>query len=100
MRSRPAAVPARRIGRSPNQRSMYAYRCQSCGAALLVRVPFKGRLVWTIDENDPDFGGTFPEPRGEHGKAKLVCSSDVLHDTGFHLVEGAVERDPASKAWD
>ena len=79
---------------------MSNYRCQACGAALLVRVPFKGRLIWTIDSQDPDFGRTFPEPRGEYGKAGLVCSSDVLHDTGFHLIDGAVERNRASNAWD
>lgn len=76
------------------------YRCRACGAQLLVRVPFKGRLVWTISEHDADFSSTFPEPRGEYGAAKLVCSADPLHDTGFHLVDGSVERNPASKAWD
>ncbi len=78
---------------------MFHYCCQACGAALIVRVPFKGRLVWTIDEQDPDFSDTFPEPRGEFGNAKLVCSSDVLHDTGFHLIDGAIEKNLASKAW-
>lgn len=76
------------------------YRCQACGAALLVRVRFKGELVWTIDESDPDFSGSFPEPRGPFGSAKLSCSADPLHDTGFHLVDGAVERNPASQAWE
>ena len=79
---------------------MLEYRCQACGAQLLVRVPFKGRLVWTISESDPDFSSTFPEPNGEYGPAKLVCSADPLHDTGFHLVDGGVERNLASKAWD
>ena len=79
---------------------MLEYRCRPCGAQLLVRVPFKGRLVWTIAESDPDFSSTFPEPQGEYGPAKLVCSADPLHDTGFHLVDGGVERNLASKAWD
>ena len=79
---------------------MIEFRCRSCGAQLEVRVPFKGRLVWTIDEEDPDFSSKFPEPRGEYGAAKVVCSADPLHDPGFHLVDGSVERNFASKAWD
>lgn len=78
----------------------FDYRCQSCGAALLVRVPFKGRLVWTIDPASPDFSAAFPEPRGDFGKAKVVCSADPLHETGFHLIDGAVERNLAAKVWD
>ncbi len=73
------------------------YRCQACGAALEVRVRFKGRLVWTIDEADPDFSGSFPETRGDHGDPRLVCSADPLHDTGFRLAAGVVERNPKSK---
>ena len=79
---------------------MIRYRCRSCGAQLEVRVPFKGRLVWTIDEDDPDFGSRFPEPRGDYGTAKVICSADPLHTTGFHLIDGSVERDLASKVWD
>lgn len=79
---------------------MIAYCCRGCGAQLQVRVPFKGSLVWTVDEDDPDFSGTFPEPRGEFGAAKVVCSADALHETGFHLIDGCVERNLASKAWD
>lgn len=78
---------------------MLHYICQACGAPLQVRVPFRGRLVWTIDETDPDFGTSFPEPSGEYGSAKLVCSADALHETGFHLVNGRVEQNLASKAW-
>ncbi len=73
------------------------YRCQACGAALEVRVRFKGLLAWTIDEVDPDFSGSFPETRGDHGDPRLVCSADPLHDTGFHLIAGAVERNPKPK---
>ena len=79
---------------------MLKYRCKGCGARLEVRVPFKGRLVWSIDESDPDFGAAFPEPRGNYGEAKLVCSADPLHETGFHLIDGCVERNLAPKAWD
>ncbi len=65
-----------------------------------MRVPFKGRLVWAIPKSDPDFGATLPEPRGEFGTATLSCSADPLHETGFHLVDGLVERNRASNAWD
>ena len=76
------------------------YCCQGCGAQLEVKVPFKGRLVWTINARDPDFGTTFPDPVGEYGKARLVCSADPLHETGFHLLEGSVERNLESNVWD
>jgi hypothetical protein len=29
-----------------------------------------------------------------------VCSADPLHETGFCLIDGCVERNLASKAWD
>lgn len=79
---------------------MFEYRCRGCGAPLEVRVAFKGRLVWTIAESDSDFSSTFPEPRGKYGNPKLVCSADPLHDTGFALIDGGVERNLTSKAWD
>ena len=78
---------------------MIRYCCQSCGAQMEVRVPFKGRLVWTIDEYDPDFSSRFPEPRGDYGTAKVICSADPLHTTGFRLIDGSVERNLASKVW-
>lgn len=77
----------------------FEYRCQSCGAELLVRVPFKGRLVWTVDPRDPDFSVMFPDPVGEYGRPKVVCSADPLHETGFHLIDGEVERNLAAKVW-
>ncbi len=77
----------------------FLYACQSCGARLAVKVPFKGRLVWTIAERDPDFGSSFPELAGAYGKPKLTCSADPLHETGFHLIDGGVERNLASNVW-
>lgn len=77
----------------------FDYRCQSCGARLEVKVPFRGRLVWAIDPADPDFSASFPDPRGRFGAAKVACSADPLHDTGFHLLDGSVERNLSSKAW-
>ena len=78
----------------------FLYNCQSCGAPLLVKVPFKGRLVWTIGETEPEFGSTFPDLAGDYGKARLACSADPLHETGFHLIDGSVERNLKSKVWD
>ena len=78
----------------------FEYRCRACGAQLVVKVPFKGRLVWAIGETDPDFGATFPSLKGNYGKARLACSADPLHQTGFHLIDGGVERDLSSQAWD
>ena len=74
------------------------WRCLACRARLQVKVAFKGRLVWTIDPNDPDFGADFPDPVGTYGKARLLCSADPLHQTGFRLVDGSVERDFSSNA--
>jgi len=67
------------------------YKCRLCGAALEVQVRFRGKLVWAVPENNPDFGALEPELRGEHKEPRLVCSADVMHETGFRLVEGRVE---------
>lgn len=77
----------------------FEYRCQGCGASLEVKVSFKGKLVWTIDELEPDFSSALPEMRGTYGSARLACSADPLHETGFHLIDGSVERDLASRLW-
>jgi hypothetical protein len=74
------------------------YKCRLCGAALEVQVRFRGKLVWVVPEGDPDFGAVEPELRGEHKNPRLVCSADVLHKTGFRLVEGQIE--PAGEADD
>ena len=67
------------------------YNCRLCGAALEVQVRFRGKLVWVVPAGDPDFGAVEPELRGEHKDPRLVCSADVLHKTGFRLVDGRVE---------
>ncbi len=67
--------------------------CRLCRAALEVRVGFTGKLVWTVDPDDPDFGNKEPELRGKHEEPTLVCSADPLHDTGFKLVEGEIAAD-------
>lgn len=75
-----------------------AYKCRLCGAALEVQVRFRGKLVWVVSERDADFGAAEPELRGEHKDPRLVCSADVMHETGFRLVEGRVE--PSDEAGD
>lgn len=69
------------------------YVCQLCGAPLEVRVGFKGTLVWTVDPGDPDFSQFEPELRGEHNEPRLVCSADVIHKTGFQLLDGEIVAD-------
>jgi hypothetical protein len=70
--------------------------CRLCGAALEVRVRFRGTLVWSVDPDSPEFGAGEPELRGEHREPRLVCSADVMHETGFQLAEGEIM--PSAKA--
>lgn len=72
-------------------REQPTYVCHGCGAALEVRVGFKGKVVWTLPADSPDFGNTEPELRGRYQDPKLVCSADVMHATGFKLVDGEIE---------
>ncbi len=69
------------------------YCCRSCGAALQVRVGFRGKLVWTVAE-DGSFGESEPEMQGKHQEPQLICSADVMHATGFKLQEGSIVADP------
>jgi hypothetical protein len=46
--------------------------------------------VWTVDPDAPEFGGRDPELRGEHRDPRLVCSADVMHETGFELADGEI----------
>ena len=69
-----------------------AYKCRLCGAALEVQVRFRGKLVWVVPEGDPDFSAAEPELRGEHKDPRLVCSADVVHETGFQLADGEIVR--------
>jgi len=71
------------------------YRCRLCGAQLEVRVSFKGKIVWAVDAGDPDFGSKEPELRGDSKEPRLLCSADALHQTGFRLADGEIERDPS-----
>ncbi len=70
------------------------WECRLCRAALEVRVDFNGKVIWTVDPGDPDFGNREPELRGKSKEPTLVCSADPLHDTGFKLVAGEIVADP------
>ena len=67
--------------------------CRLCRAALEVRVGFTGKVIWTVDPDDRDFGNKEPELRGKHEEPTLVCSADPLHDTGFKLMGGEIAAD-------
>ena len=71
-----------------------AYVCRACGAAIEVQVRFKGKVVWTLDAGHPDFSAVPPELRGDHKEPRLVCSADVMHRTGFKLLDGEVVPEP------
>lgn len=71
--------------------------CRACGASLEVRVSFKGKIVWTVDPENPDFSTQEPELRGDSKEPKLVCSADAIHSTGFQLVDGVIQPRTTSK---
>ncbi len=70
------------------------YLCRACGAAIEVQVGFNGKVIWTLDAGNPDFSGTPPDLRGEYKQPRLVCSADVMHGTGFKLLDGQVVPEP------
>jgi hypothetical protein len=74
-------------------RDALLYCCRSCGAALQVRVGFKGKLVWAVDAENGAFGETEPEMRGDSQEPQLICSADVMHATGFKLQDGSLAVD-------
>lgn len=75
------------------KKGVFHYCCRSCGAALQVRVGFRGKLVWTVAE-DGSFGESEPEMQGKHQDPQLICSADVMHTTGFKLQDGSLVADP------
>jgi hypothetical protein len=64
--------------------------CTSCGARLEVLVNFKGKIVWPVDPENPDFGTEQPELRGDTSTIRVVCSADVMHSCGYVCVDGAL----------
>ena len=67
-----------------------------CGAALEVVVSFTGKIVWSIDPNDPNFGTQVPSLRGETKGVRVVCSADIMHACGFVCLDGVL-REAARK---
>jgi len=49
------------------------------------------QVQYTSAIDSPDFGNIEPELRGQYQDPKLVCSADVMHSTGFKLVDGEIE---------
>ena len=70
--------------------------CRMCGAALEVVVSFTGKIVWSIDPNDPNFGTQVPSLRGETKGVRVVCSADIMHACGFVCLDGVL-REAAKK---
>ena len=64
--------------------------CRACGARLEVVVHFNGKIVWTVDPGNPDFSGQQPVLRGETKRIRVVCSADVLHESGYLCVDGVL----------
>lgn len=79
---------------TPERSELSTYVCSACGAAIEVQVGFKGKVVWTLEESSPDFSTTSPELRGDYKQPRLVCSADVMHRTGFKLLDGEVVPEP------
>ena len=64
--------------------------CRACGARLEVVVHFNGKIVWAVDPGNPDFSGEQPVLRGETKRIRVVCSADVLHESGYLCVDGVL----------
>ena len=62
--------------------------CRMCGAALEVIVNFSGKIVWSVDPTDPDFGTQAPSLRGDTKSVRVVCSADVMHACGYVCRDG------------
>ena len=62
--------------------------CKACGAQLEVLVYFKGKIVWSIEPGNPEFGSEQPSLRGETEKIKVICTADIFHDCGYHVING------------
>lgn len=64
--------------------------CRACGAQLEVIVHFNGKIVWPVNPQSRDFSGEQPVLRGETKRIRVVCSADVLHDSGYNCVDGVL----------
>ena len=66
------------------------FLCKACGAGLEVAVNFRGKIVWKIDPENPDFGSEQPALRGESSHIRVVCTADVMHECGYLCVDGII----------
>lgn len=64
--------------------------CRACGAALEVVVNFTGKIVWSVDPENPDFGSEQPTLRGESENVRVVCTADVMHPCGYVCIDGVL----------
>lgn len=64
--------------------------CRMCGAALEVIVNFSGKIVWTVEPTEPDFGTQTPTLRGDTKSVRVVCSADVMHACGYVCLDGTL----------
>lgn len=64
--------------------------CRACGAPLEVVVHFNGKIVWSVNPGNPDFGSEQPALRGETRNARVVCSADVMHHCGYVCADGVL----------
>lgn len=64
--------------------------CRMCGASLEVIVNFSGKIVWSVDPADPDFGTQAPSLRGDTKSVRVVCSADVMHACGYVCLDGVL----------
>ena len=72
--------------------------CRACGARLEVLVYFNGKIVWPVNPQNPDFSGEQPILRGETKRIRVVCSADVLHDSGYQCIEGVLVEKPTKRS--
>jgi hypothetical protein len=64
--------------------------CKACGASLEVVVNFTGKIVWSVNPENPDFGVGQPTLRGESKNIRVACSADVMHSCGYVCVDGVL----------
>jgi hypothetical protein len=64
--------------------------CRACGASLEVVVNFAGKIVWSVNPENPDFGAEQPSLRGESKNICVLCSADMMHACGYKCVNGVL----------
>jgi hypothetical protein len=57
-------------------------------------VHFTGKIVWSVNPENPDFGTEQPSLRGQTRNIRVVCSADVMHSCGYVCLEGVIVKSP------